>query len=62
VDLTGPLVIVMGSEDEGISDAVLRLSDELVRIPMSGAIGSLNVSVATGIVLHAVHSARARPA
>jgi len=62
VDLTGPSVIVMGSEDEGISDAVLRLSDELVRIPMSGAIGSLNVSVATGIVLHAVHSARARPA
>lgn len=53
LDLTGPLVIVMGSEDEGISDAVIRMADELVRIPMAGTIGSLNVSVATGIVLHA---------
>jgi 23S rRNA (guanosine2251-2'-O)-methyltransferase len=53
-DLTGPLVLVMGSEDEGISDAVLRLADDLVRIPMAGQIGSLNVSVATGIALHAV--------
>jgi 23S rRNA (guanosine2251-2'-O)-methyltransferase len=53
-DLNGPLVLVMGSEDEGISDAVLRLADDLVRIPMAGQIGSLNVSVATGIALHAV--------
>lgn len=53
-DLTGPLVVVMGSEDEGISDAVLRLADDLVKIPMAGSIGSLNVSVATGIALHAV--------
>ena len=52
-DLKGPLVLVMGSEDEGISDAVLRLADDLVNIPMAGEIGSLNVSVATGIVLHA---------
>lgn len=51
--LKGPLVIVMGSEDEGISDAVLRMADDLVNIPMAGTIGSLNVSVATGIVLHA---------
>jgi 23S rRNA (guanosine2251-2'-O)-methyltransferase len=53
-DLLGPLVIVMGSEDEGISDAVLRMADDLVKIPMAGRIGSLNVSVATGIVLHEV--------
>ena len=53
-DLKGPLVVVMGAEDVGISEAVLRMCDQLVRIPMSGAIGSLNVSVATGIVLHAV--------
>ncbi len=53
-DLKGPLVVVMGAEDVGISEAVLRMCDELVRIPMAGAIGSLNVSVATGIVLHAV--------
>jgi 23S rRNA (guanosine2251-2'-O)-methyltransferase len=53
-DLTGPLVVVMGAEDEGISDAVLRMADDLVKIPMAGSIGSLNVSVATGIALHAV--------
>lgn len=53
-DLTGPLVLVMGSEDEGISDTVLRMADVLVRIPMAGSIGSLNVSVATGIALHAI--------
>lgn len=52
-ELHGPLVIVMGAEDEGISDAVIRIADDLVSIPMAGSIGSLNVSVATGIVLHA---------
>ena len=57
-DLKGPLVVVMGAEDVGISEAVLRMCDQLVRIPMSGAIGSLNVSVATGIVLHAVSRQR----
>ena len=58
-DLSGPLVVVMGSEDEGISDAVLRVADDLVHIPMAGTIGSLNVSVAGGIVLHAALAARA---
>ncbi|MEX1132579.1 MAG: 23S rRNA (guanosine(2251)-2'-O)-methyltransferase RlmB [Flavobacteriales bacterium] len=58
VDMSGPLVIVMGSEDEGISDTVLRLADDLVRIPMAGKIGSLNVSVAAGIALHAALRAR----
>lgn len=58
VELDGPLVVVMGSEDEGISDTVLRLADDLVRIPMAGKIGSLNVSVAAGIALNAVLRAR----
>lgn len=58
VDLSGPLVVVMGSEDTGINERVLRMADELVRIPMAGQIGSLNVSVAAGIVLHAVLRAR----
>ncbi len=57
-DLTGPVMLVMGSEDEGISDPVLRMADELVRIPMAGTIASLNVSVATGIALHAVSLSR----
>jgi len=59
-DLTGPVMLVMGSEDEGISDPVMRMADELVRIPMSGSIASLNVSVATGIALHAVLLNRTR--
>ena len=51
-DLTVPVAIVMGSEDTGISDSVLRLCDELVAIPMMGNIGSLNVSVAAGVMMY----------
>lgn len=57
-DLKGPLVLVMGAEDEGISSGVLRMADLLGKIPMSGAIGSLNVSVAAGIALHEVQRQR----
>jgi 23S rRNA (guanosine2251-2'-O)-methyltransferase len=53
-DLRGPLVLVLGAEGEGLSESVLRMADELARIPMAGSIGSLNVSVAAGIALHAV--------
>lgn len=53
-DLTGPLVLVMGAEDTGISEGILRSAEALVRIPMAGSIGSLNVSVAAGIALHEV--------
>lgn len=52
--LTPPIALVMGSEEVGPSKEALRLSDQLVRIPQSGAIGSLNVSVATGILLYEV--------
>lgn len=52
--LTKPLGLVMGSEEDGISDEALRLSDTIVRIPQAGAIGSLNVSVAAGILLYEV--------
>ena len=51
-DYTVPLAIVMGSEDVGISNEVLRLCDELVAIPMLGNIGSLNVSVAAGVMMY----------
>lgn len=53
-DLSGPIILVMGAEDEGISDAILRKADALVRIRMAGTIGSLNVGVAAGIALHEV--------
>lgn len=47
----GPTVLVMGSEGFGISRLVLDSSDFVIKIPMSGHVNSLNVSVATGIVL-----------
>jgi 23S rRNA (guanosine2251-2'-O)-methyltransferase len=53
-DMTGPAAIVMGGEERGISDDLLRRADSLVSIPMKGAIASLNVSVAAGVMLFEV--------
>lgn len=50
-DLTRPTAIIMGSEENGISNEYLKRSDMQVKIPMVGNIASLNVSVATGIIL-----------
>lgn len=50
-DLRGPLVIVMGSEGQGLRRLTRECCDQLVAIPMAGAVESLNVSVATGILL-----------
>jgi 23S rRNA (guanosine2251-2'-O)-methyltransferase len=52
--LTGPVALIMGSEEDGISDNLLREADELARIPMKGKIGSLNVSVAAGVAIYEV--------
>lgn len=52
--LKGPSVLIMGSEDKGISRELIALSDQTIRIPMAGAIGSLNVSVAAGILLYEI--------
>lgn len=54
LDLTGPTAILMGSEEDGISPEYLKKSDFKVKIPLVGQIGSLNVSVASGIVLFEV--------
>lgn len=54
LNLTGPIAIIMGSEEDGISDHLLRLADELASIPLKGKIGSLNVSVAAGVILYEV--------
>ena len=51
-DMTGPCAIIMGSEGKGISSSMLELADEKVAIPMSGQISSLNVSVATAVMLY----------
>lgn len=46
-----PLAVIMGSEDTGISDDLIRMADHLSQIPMHGKTASLNVGVATGVVL-----------
>lgn len=53
-DYTKPVAIVMGAEDTGISPQALRLCDTFVSIPQMGNIGSLNVSVAAGVMMYEV--------
>ncbi|MCO6494343.1 MAG: 23S rRNA (guanosine(2251)-2'-O)-methyltransferase RlmB [Bacteroidetes bacterium] len=53
-DLSAPIALVMGSEDEGISHSILKLCDEHIQIPRSGDLDSLNVSVAAGILAYEV--------
>ena len=54
VDYSAPTAIVMGSEDRGVSDEYLKRSDHHVQIPILGEIESLNVSVATAVILYEV--------
>jgi RNA methyltransferase, TrmH family len=62
VDLTTAVAIVMGSEAHGLSDAWLRAAQQQVLIPMSGAVDSLNLSVATALLLYeVVRQRRGRP-
>lgn len=60
VELSGPIAMIMGSEEDGISDSLLRDADELAKIPMKGKIGSLNVSVATGVAIYEVVRSRSQ--
>lgn len=54
IDYTVPVALVMGAEDVGISPEVLKLADAGASIPMFGEIGSLNVSVAAGVMMYEV--------
>ena len=54
VDYNKPLALLLGSEGEGISEEYLKLTDATVRIPVFGEIESLNVSVASGVVLYEI--------
>lgn len=53
-DCNSPICIVMGAEDKGIPTDHLKMCDEWVKIPQFGNIGSLNVSVAAGILIYEV--------
>ncbi|PXW98050.1 23S rRNA Gm-2251 2'-O-methyltransferase [Sphaerotilus hippei] len=52
VDLTGPVALVLGAEGPGMRQLTRKTCDELVRIPMHGAVESLNVSVASAVCLY----------
>lgn len=52
VDYTPPTVIIMGSEDEGIRNELIRNAEHLAKIPMFGEIASLNVSVSTAVIVY----------
>ena len=60
VNLTGSITIVVGSEGKGIRPLIKKTCDQLVSIPMSGNIESLNVSVATAITLFEIKRQRER--
>jgi 23S rRNA (guanosine2251-2'-O)-methyltransferase len=62
VDFSGPVAVLMGSEEDGISPDLLNLADVKLKVPMTGQIQSLNVGVAAGIMLFEVARQRVNAA
>ncbi|MEO8924804.1 MAG: 23S rRNA (guanosine(2251)-2'-O)-methyltransferase RlmB [Caldimonas sp.] len=60
LDLSGPLALVFGAEGSGLRQLTSRTCDELVHLPMHGAVESLNVSVASGVCLYEAARQRAQ--
>ena len=58
LNIDGPLTVIMGSEENGISKEYLDRCDHRAKIPMFGTISSLNVSVAAGMILYEVQRQR----
>ena len=56
VDYSGAVALIVGSEGRGISQLVMKNSDFIIKIPMSGHVNSLNVSVSTGILLSRIRN------
>jgi len=56
---TGPLVVVIGSEGKGLSRLVSETCDQLVSIPMTSSLESLNAGVAASVALYTIAQARA---
>jgi len=52
IDYTKPTLLVMGNEKEGVSPEVIEMADKVIIIPMQGMVQSLNVSVATALILY----------
>jgi 23S rRNA (guanosine2251-2'-O)-methyltransferase len=52
VNLRGSVAIIMGSEENGITQDLINMADMRARIPMKGEIASLNVGIAAGMVLY----------
>ena len=52
VDYTNPTLIIMGNEKDGVSSEIINEADEVIIIPMKGMVQSLNVSVASALVLY----------
>ena len=62
LDLTGPVAFVLGAEGDGMRQLTRKTCDTLVRIPMAGAVESLNVSVASAVCLYEALRQRAKAA
>jgi len=60
LDLSGPVALVLGAEGSGMRQLTAKTCDELVKLPMHGAVESLNVSVASGICLYEALRQRSR--
>lgn len=60
VDLTGPLALLVGSEDRGLTPEATALASEVVRIPMTGVVDSLNTSVSMALLAYEAVRQRAR--
>ena len=58
VDLSGPVVLLIGSEGKGLSKVTQKHCDEAIKIPLAGETQSLNASVATGVGIYEIFRQR----